>query len=70
VLARVCAGLSQVGDVTATTELSLLPVEGADHVRRIRGGMFNDAISCMFSALAGSMPMTTFAQVGQPGSTQ
>jgi xanthine/uracil permease len=53
-----------VGDVTATAELSLLPVEGADAVRRIRGGMFNDAISCFFSAMSGSMPMTTFAQVG------
>lgn len=55
--------LLQVGDVTATTELSLLPVEGPEFVRRIRGGMLNDAISCCFSALAGSMAMTTFAQV-------
>jgi hypothetical protein len=55
--------LLQVGDVSATAELSLLSVDGPDAVRRIRGGMFNDAISCLFSALAGSMPMTTFAQV-------
>lgn len=53
----------QVGDVTATAEVSRLAVEGADFVRRIRGGMLNDAVSCLFSALAGSMPMTTFAQV-------
>lgn len=50
--------------MTATAELSLLPVEGPDAVRRIRGGMFNDSISCFFSAMSGSMPMTTFAQVG------
>lgn len=50
--------------MTATAELSLLPVEGPDAVRRIRGGMFNDAVSCFFSAMSGSMPMTTFAQVG------
>lgn len=53
----------QVGDVTATAELSLLPVDGPDFVRRIRGGMLNDAVSCLCSAFAGSMPMTTFAQV-------
>jgi xanthine/uracil permease len=55
--------LLQVGDVSATAELSLLSVDGPDAVRRIRGGMFNDAMSCLFSSLAGSMPMTTFAQV-------
>lgn len=52
-----------VGDVAATAELSLLPVEGDAHVQRTRGGMLNDGFSGLLSALAGSMPLTTFAQV-------
>jgi xanthine/uracil permease len=59
----------QVGDVTATAEVSRLAVDGPDFVRRIRGGMFNDAVSCLVSALSGSMPMTTFAQVCLSGGT-
>jgi len=51
-----------VGDVTATAELSLLDVDGPDHVMRIRGGILNDGISGIFSALATSLPLTTFAQ--------
>lgn len=52
-----------VGDVTATAETSRLPVDGQEHVARIKGGMLNDGISGLFSALAGSLPLTTFAQV-------
>ncbi|KAF8067194.1 uapA [Scenedesmus sp. PABB004] len=51
-----------VGDVTATAELSLLDVDDEAHVRRIRGGILHDGISGVFSALSGSMPLTTFAQ--------
>lgn len=56
-----------VGDVTATEEISQLEVDGERHVRRIRGGMLNDGISGAFSALAGSLPLTTFAQVRMRG---
>lgn len=51
-----------VGDVSATAELSLLATDGPDHVRRIRAGILHDGISGLFSALAGSLPLTTFAQ--------
>ena len=51
-----------VGDVTATAELSLLDVDSPEHVMRIRGGILNDGISGIFSALATSLPLTTFAQ--------
>jgi xanthine/uracil permease len=52
-----------VGDVAATAEISKLPVEGVEQERRIRGSMLNDGISSLFSALGGSLPLTTFAQV-------
>eukprot|EP00878_Enallax_costatus_P046839 GHUV01057139.1.p1 GENE.GHUV01057139.1~~GHUV01057139.1.p1 ORF type:complete len:408 (+),score=89.00 GHUV01057139.1:139-1224(+) len=55
-----------VGDVTATAETSRLTVDGQDHVKRIKGGMLNDGISGVFSALGGSLPLTTFAQVSAP----
>lgn len=56
-----------VGDVTATAETSRLPVGGEEHVKRIKGGMLNDGISGIFSALGGSLPLTTFAQVSGTG---
>eukprot|EP00775_Hariotina_reticulata_P010598 gene10598-10755_t len=56
-----------VGDVAATAEISKLPVEGEEQERRIRGSMLNDGISSLFSAMGGSLPLTTFAQVGWAG---
>ncbi|WIA22362.1 hypothetical protein OEZ85_004671 [Tetradesmus obliquus] len=51
-----------VGDVTATEELSRLDADGEHHNRRIKGGMLNDGFSGIFSSVAGSLPLTTFAQ--------
>ena len=56
--------IETVGDVSATEEASFISTTGPSHERRIRGALFNDSISSIFSALATSVPLTTFAQVG------
>lgn len=43
-------------------EASRLVTLGPTYARRIQGALFNDAISGLFSALATSLPLTTFAQ--------
>ncbi|PSC73164.1 Uric acid-xanthine permease [Micractinium conductrix] len=54
--------IETVGDVTATEEASFLSTTGPGHEKRIRGALLNDGISSIFSALATSLPLTTFAQ--------
>lgn len=43
-------------------QASFLSTSGPSHDRRIRGALFNDGLSGIFSGLATSMPLTTFAQ--------
>lgn len=40
-----------IGDITATEEASRLPTAGADHRRRIQGGLLGDGASCSPSSL-------------------
>lgn len=54
--------IETVGDVSATEEASFLQTSGPEHNRRTRGALLNDGISGIFSALATSLPLTTFAQ--------
>lgn len=58
----IITSLETVGDVTATEEASFLPTTGPSHERRIRGALLNDGINSIFSSLATSLPLTTFAQ--------
>ena len=41
---------------------SRMVVDTPDGTRRIKGALLNDGISGLFSALATSLPLTTFAQ--------
>ncbi|EFN55989.1 hypothetical protein CHLNCDRAFT_145360 [Chlorella variabilis] len=54
--------IETVGDVAATEEASFISTEGPSHDKRIRGALLNDGIGGIFSALATSLPLTTFAQ--------
>ncbi|KAL6771374.1 XUV1 [Auxenochlorella protothecoides x Auxenochlorella symbiontica] len=54
--------IETVGDVAATEEASFLQTSGPAHNKRTRGALLNDGISGIFSALATSLPLTTFAQ--------
>jgi uric acid-xanthine permease len=51
-----------IGDTTATCEASRLPTDGPELMVYIKGALFNDGITSVFSSLAFSMPLTTFAQ--------
>ncbi|GAB4815854.1 hypothetical protein N2152v2_002900 [Parachlorella kessleri] len=54
--------IETVGDVTATEEASFLNTSGPSHQKRIKGALLNDGLSGIFSGLATSLPLTTFAQ--------
>ena len=55
-------GVEVIGDVTATAEVSGIQTAGPTHRRRIQGALFADGVNCFFSALAMTLPVTTFAQ--------
>ena len=48
--------------VTATAEVSSIQTGGPIHRRRIQGALLADGVNCFFSALAMTLPVTTFAQ--------
>ncbi|GIL94312.1 hypothetical protein Vretimale_557 [Volvox reticuliferus] len=58
----IITSIETVGDTSATMEASRMEVDGQDATRRIKGALLNDGISGLFSALATSLPLTTFAQ--------
>ena len=58
----VVSSLEAVGDMTATSLLSGLEVSGADHWKRLRGGVLADGLTCLLSACVGALPSTTYAQ--------
>lgn len=58
----IITSIETVGDVTATEEASFISTTGPGHERRIRGALTNDSLSSIFSSLATSLPLTTFAQ--------
>lgn len=51
-----------IGDITATSDVSRLEVEGPIYESRIQGGVLSDGIGGIFSALFTVTPMSTFAQ--------
>jgi uracil-xanthine permease len=55
-------GVEVIGDVTATAEVSSIQTAGPIHRRRIQGALLADGVNCFFSALAMTLPVTTFAQ--------
>jgi hypothetical protein len=58
----IITSIETVGDTSATMEASRMAVDTEDGTRRIKGAMLNDGVSGIFSALATSLPLTTFAQ--------
>eukprot|EP01025_Chloroclados_australasicus_P066445 TRINITY_DN916_c1_g1_i1.p1 TRINITY_DN916_c1_g1~~TRINITY_DN916_c1_g1_i1.p1 ORF type:complete len:581 (-),score=60.91 TRINITY_DN916_c1_g1_i1:347-2089(-) len=61
-IAYVVTTVETIGDISATEEASGLAPEGPAHMARIKGGLLGDGLSSIFSALATSMPNTTFSQ--------
>ncbi|KAL6749697.1 uric acid-xanthine permease [Haematococcus lacustris] len=62
IVVAIITGIESVGDTAATIEASRMPVTDDEASLRIKGALFNDGISGLFSALATSLPLTTFAQ--------
>lgn len=51
------------GDTAATIEASRMPTDyNPTMVKQMKGALLNDCISSIFSGLAGTLPLTTFAQ--------
>lgn len=56
------SGIETVGDLTANCMLSRQPLEGPSYLRRLKGGVLGDGVSCMIAASFSAFPNTTFAQ--------
>lgn len=62
IIVALITSVESVGDTTATMEASRMPTNTPEAAMRIKGALFNDGVSGFFSALATSLPLTTFAQ--------
>ncbi|KAF5092108.1 hypothetical protein D0Z03_003046 [Geotrichum reessii] len=54
--------MEAIGDVTATCDVSRLPVQGPEYDSRIQGGVLADGINGILAGLMTLTPMSTFAQ--------
>ncbi|KAK4698600.1 uric acid-xanthine permease, partial [Phenoliferia sp. Uapishka_3] len=51
-----------IGNITATCDVSRIPIEGADFSSRIQGGLLADTLFAAVAGLATVPPLTTFSQ--------
>jgi len=51
-----------IGDIGAVYDASEEPIDTDDHKASVQGGLLSDGLASFFSALATSMPNTTFSQ--------
>lgn len=58
----VSMAMEAIGDITASAEVSRIPVEGKDFDSRIQGGVLSDGIGGFLSALFTVTPLSVFAQ--------
>jgi uracil-xanthine permease len=58
----VSVAMEAIGDITASAEVSRLPVEGEEFDSRIQGGVLSDGIGGIISALFTVTPLSVFAQ--------
>jgi len=56
------SSLEAIGDLTATANLSGMKTTGAAFWKRVRGGIFSDAITSTFASLISVFPTATFSQ--------
>ncbi|WP_296249283.1 uracil-xanthine permease family protein [Pseudomonas sp. UBA4194] len=54
--------IETVGDLTANCMLSRQPISGPSYIKRLKGGVLGDGVSCMLAATFSAFPNTTFAQ--------
>jgi len=58
----VSLAMEAIGDITASAEVSQLPVDGEEFDTRIQGGILADGLGGFFSALFTVTPLSVFAQ--------
>ncbi|KDN47160.1 Xanthine/uracil permease [Tilletiaria anomala UBC 951] len=58
----ICLMMEAIGDITATSEVSRLPVDGESFNRRLQGGVLSDGLGGLLSALFTTTPQSVFAQ--------
>ncbi len=51
-----------IGDITASSNVSGLPIEGESYLDRLRGGVMADGVNTMVASTLGAFPNTTFSQ--------
>ena len=51
-----------IGDITASSSVSGLPIEGESYLDRLRGGVMADGVNTMLASALGAFPNTTFSQ--------
>ncbi|ODV92592.1 hypothetical protein CANCADRAFT_56224 [Tortispora caseinolytica NRRL Y-17796] len=54
--------MEAIGDITATCDVSRLPVEGREYESRIQGGILADGLNGILAGLMTLTPMSVFAQ--------
>ncbi|KAK9473198.1 permease family-domain-containing protein [Dipodascopsis tothii] len=54
--------MEAIGDITATSDVSRLEVEGREYESRIQGGVLADGLNGLLAGLMTMTPMSTFAQ--------
>lgn len=54
--------MEAIGDITATCDVSRLPVEGPEYEARLQGGLLADGLNGLLAGLMTLTPMSTFAQ--------
>ena len=56
------SSIEAIGDLTATANLSGIKTTGDDFWKRLRGGIFSDAITTTFACMISVFPTATFSQ--------
>ncbi|ODQ78498.1 hypothetical protein BABINDRAFT_162706 [Babjeviella inositovora NRRL Y-12698] len=54
--------MEAIGDITATSDVSRLPVEGEEYESRVQGGILADGFNGLLAGLLTITPLSTFAQ--------
>lgn len=58
----IVSAVETMGDLTATSQLSGLPITGPGYWARIRGGVLADSLNSIAAAILNAFPNTTYAQ--------
>ncbi|EEB09507.1 membrane transporter [Schizosaccharomyces japonicus yFS275] len=54
--------MEAIGDIGATSDVSMLPIDGPEFDSRVQGGILGDGLASILAGLMTITPLTTFAQ--------